>query len=392
MLAPFMNLGFILFDYFPFGGLQRDCLRIAQLCVERGHRVTLFARTWQGDKPSGINVELLGRRGFTNTSRNRYFLKQLVAQLARHNFDGVVGFNKVPGLDVYYGADPCYLAKVARLKPAWYRWLPRFKHYAALERSVFRRGSATRILLLKESEIPLYQQFYGTERERLHVLPPGVLRRSFTESERLETRRRLRQDNGWKPDEKLLLMVGSGFRIKGLDRAITALASLDRQSGTSARLIVIGQNAPGVFAKQAGKLGVAERVHFLGGRHDVPNWMLAADLLIHPAYSENTGTILVEAITNGLPVLATDVCGYAFHVTKAMGGIVLPSPFSQDQCNRTLAEMLASPTMKEWGANGLAYAAKEDLYSCHERAVDIIEQTIQQKPHRVSTPSPTLRA
>lgn len=379
-----MNLGFILFDYFPFGGLQRDCLKIAQLCMERGHRVTLFARTWQGDKPSGINVESLGSRGFTNTSRNRHFLRQLVARLARHNFDGVVGFNKVPGLDVYYGADPCYLAKVARLKPAWYRWLPRFKHFAGLERAVYKRGNDTQILLLKGTEIPFYEQYYGTEAERFHLLPPGVSKQNYSEEKRLQARQRLRTERNWSEDTLLLLFVGSGFRVKGLDRAITALAALPTVLGQRAHLVVIGRNQSGEFAAQAGRLGAGTRVHFLGGRLDVPDWMLAADLLIHPAYSENTGTILVEAITNGLPVLATDVCGYAFHVAKAKGGIVLPSPFSQDDCNRALAGMLTSPGRQEWRTNGLAYAAKEDLYSCHERAAEVIELTIHTKSERVA--------
>src|SRR5207253_1422682 len=44
-----MKLGFLLFDYFPFGGLQRDCLKIARLCATRGHDVTIFTRTWQGE-------------------------------------------------------------------------------------------------------------------------------------------------------------------------------------------------------------------------------------------------------------------------------------------------------------------------------------------------------
>lgn len=383
-----MNLAFILFDYFPFGGLQRDCLKIARLCVERGHRVTLLARTWQGDKPSGINVELLGRKGFTNPSRNRHFLKQLTAHLARHNFDGVVGFNKVPGLDVYYGADPCYLAKVARLKPAWYRWFPRFKHFAALERAVYERGNDAQILLLKETEIPLYQQYYGTEPERFHLLPPGVTKQNFSDKKRLEARRRLRSEKNFPEDALLLLFVGSGFRVKGLDRAITALGALPVGLRERAHLVVIGQNRTGEFAAQAGRLGVGSRVHFLGGRFDVPDWMLAASVLIHPAYSENTGTILVEAMTCGLPVLATDTCGYAFHVAKAQGGIVLPSPFSQEECNRTLAEMLVSPAVQEWRTNGLAYASREDLYSCHERAADIIEQTIRRKLERPAVATP----
>ena len=374
-----MKLGFILFDYFPFGGLQRDCLKIARLCVQRGHAVTVLARTWQGERPMEINVQLFGTHGHTNTSRNRAFLRQLGDELPRQGFDGVIGFNKMPGLDVYYSADPCYLAKVKRLKPSWYRWLPRFKHFAALEQAVFARGCSTQILLLKESEVSVYEQFFRTERERMHVLPPGVLRRAFSEGERQEIRLRLRRENHWPSDEKLVLMVGSGFRIKGLDRSILALAELPTIVRQNVRLIVIGQNKPDAFAAQARTLGVGDRVHFLGGRHDVPDWMLAADVLIHPAYSENTGTILVEAITNGLPVLTTDVCGFAPHVTKAGAGRVLPSPFSQAACNQALAEMLSSDQASTWGANGLAYAAKEDLYSCHERAADIIEETVRRK-------------
>ena len=374
-----MKLGFILFDYFPFGGLQRDCLKIARLCVQRGHDVTALARTWQGERPAEINVELFGTHGHTNTGRNRVFLQQVSEEVPRRGFDGVIGFNKMPGLDVYYSADPCYLAKIKRLKPSWHRWLPRFKHFAGLEQAVFARGRSTQILLLKESEAPVYEQFYQTERERLHVLPPGVVRRTFSESDRHAIRLRQRAGNHWPEDEKLVLFVGSGFRIKGLDRAINALAALPPAISHNVRLIVIGQNKPDAFVKQARALGVGTRVHFLGGRHDVPDWMLAADALIHPAYSENTGTILVEAITNGLPVLATDVCGFSPHITKATAGIVLKSPFDQEACNRALAEMLTSDRISQWRTSGLAYAAREDLYSCHERAADIIEETIRRK-------------
>ena len=33
----------------------------------------------------------------------------------------------------------------------------------------------------------------------------------------------------------------------------------------------------------------------LKGRDDIPRFLLGADLLIHPAYNENTGTVLLEA-------------------------------------------------------------------------------------------------
>ena len=189
---------------------------------------------------------------------------------------------------------------------------------------------------------------------------------------------RIRAEFKLQERERALLFVGSGFRTKGLDRAIIALATT-RRGGLDARLFVVGQNSPGHFQVQARRQGVADQVVFLGGRHDVADLMLTADLLIHPAYSENTGTVLLEALTLGLPVLCTDVCGYAPHIEQAHAGIVLPSPFSQTDCDRALLEMLTSNQVPQWRANGLVYAAREDLYSCHEGAVEIIEQTVRRK-------------
>lgn len=373
-----MKLGFLLFDYFPFGGLQRDCLKIARLCASRGHEVTLFTRTWQGDRPPGLKVELFGRRGLSNVSRNRAWLDQLATRLPEHRLDGVIGFNKLPGLDVYYGSDPCYAAKVARIKPPWYRWLPRYRHFRALEEAVFARGQPTEILVLTEQEIPQYEQFYGTEHDRFHVLPPGIERRSVTSDEAEATRSRVRQEQGWADDERVLLLVGSGFRVKGLDRAIRSLAALPEPLRGRTRLVVIGQNRSGEFELQARRCGVHDRVQFLGGRSDVFDFLLAADLLVHPAYSEAAGMILLEALTAGLPVLTTDTCGYAFHIETARAGKVLESPFAQAACDRALAEMLTNDRTA-WSRNGLAYAAAQDLYSCHPRAVEIIERVVGEK-------------
>ena len=373
-----MKLAFVLFDYFPFGGLQRDCVKIARACATRGHTVTLVTRTWQGEKPADIPVIVFGRQGFSNISRNRHFLSHLKHLLPTLEMDGVIGFNKMPGLDVYFGADPCYLARIQRTRPWWYPWLPRCRHYAALERTVFAPGVRTQIMLLTPQEIPIYKQHYQTE-DRFHLLPPNVPRRRFTSAEQMAVRQRLRTEHGWPATERVLLFVGSDFKRKGVDRAVRALAALPPELRSSTRLVIIGQSRPRVFEKLANDLGVGARVHFLGGRHDVPDWMLGADALFHPAYTETAGMVLVEALTAGLPVLTTDTCGYAFHITKAGAGIVLPSPFSQEACNRALTEMLTSEKISVWRTNGLAYAAKEDLYSCHECAAEIIEETIRRK-------------
>ena len=127
-------------------------------------------------------------------------------------------------------------------------------------------------------------------------------------------------------------------------------------------LIVVGQDQPTPYLRLARKLGVGERIKFLGGRMDIPELLAAGDLLIHPAYMENTGTILLEAIAAGLPVIATDVCGYAGHIKKADAGAVVPSPFDQKLLNKNLNDALITSNREHWSANGLGYGAQSSLY------------------------------
>jgi UDP-glucose:(heptosyl)LPS alpha-1,3-glucosyltransferase len=164
-----------------------------------------------------------------------------------------------------------------------------------------------------------------------------------------------------------------------LDRAIRSLAALPIEMREQTRLVVIGQNRPTEFELIARQVGVDDRVHFLGGRDDVFDWLLAADLLVHPARSEAAGMILLEALSAGLPILATEVCGYAPHIQRANAGRILPSPFAQEQCDTAVREMLVSDERYEWSSNGVTYALREDLYSCHQRAVEIIENVVKSR-------------
>ena len=88
-----------------------------------------------------------------------------------------------------------------------------------------------------------------------------------------------------------------------------------------------------------------------------------------------------EAIISGLPVIATEVCGYAYHVEKADVGRVLYSPFSATKFAGLIQEVLTSPDRQRWQANGVNYSKANDLYSMHEKAVEIIENVGQRKGH-----------
>src|SRR5690606_25956289 len=362
-----MQLAFVLYKYFPFGGLQRGFLRIALECERRGHAIRVYTPIWEGEVPAGFDVRVAPVRALFNHHRNEKFSAWLAADLARDPVDRVVGFNKMPGLDVYYAADGCYEDKAQTLRAPIYKRWGRYKHFADYERAVFAPESKTEILMISEVQQPLFIKHYATPEARFHLLPPGIAQDRRAPANAGEIRREFRLAD----DDLLLVQIGSGFKTKGLDRSLKALAALPRELRQRTRLIAIGQDDPKPFLLQVKALGLSDQVQILKGRSDIPRFLLGADLLIHPAYNENTGTVLLEALVSGLPVLVTDVCGYAHYIAEADAGRVVSAPFEQEVFNRMLAEMLADGAARaRWGAHGLAFADSSDLYSMPQRAGD----------------------
>ncbi len=372
-----MRLAFCLYCYTPFGGLERNCLAIAEACARRGHRVTVFTRNWEGERPAEIEVHQLRSPALTNIGLDRAFARALERRLAAEAFDAVIGFNRLSGLDVFYAADPCFLAlHEGRPWPA--RLTRRHRTRERWEREIFAPQSPTEVLVLSEPEKERYRELYKTPEERLHVLPPG-LRPEFlaTAPERGSA---LRVELGVPSDALLVLAVGSDFRRKGLDRTLRSLARIPIELRARAWLAVVGAGRPRVFQRLAARLGIDPRVRFLGGRADVLRCYRSADLLVHPAREENTGSVLLEAMSQAVPVIASGECGYAEPVAQARGGIVLPSPFEQRALDDSLAQLLAYAAERaELGRRGARFARSLSPAARFLLAAEIIERAAERK-------------
>lgn len=368
-----MQLAFCLYKYFPFGGLQRDFLRIALACQARGHAVRVYTLQWEGEVPQGFEVVRVPVKALSNHRRYEKFVDWLQRDLRQRPADRLIGFNKMPGLDVYYSADPCYEDKARTLRNPLYRLSGRYRHFSAYERAVFAPDARTEILMISTVQQPLFVRHYGTPAQRFHLLPPGIAPDRRAPANAAQIRAEFRREFDLAERDLLLVQIGSGFKTKGLDRSLKALAALPEALLRRTRLIAIGQDNPKPFRKQIHELRLEQRVSILKGRDDIPRFLLGADLLIHPAYNENTGTVLLEAVVAGLPVLASAACGYAHYIEDADAGRVVAAPFRQKTLDRMLAEMLAEDAARaRWSANGLAFAERADLYSLPERAADII--------------------
>ncbi|HHC4883290.1 TPA: lipopolysaccharide glucosyltransferase I [Escherichia albertii] len=368
-----MIVAFCLYKYFPFGGLQRDFMRIASTVAARGHHVRVYTQSWEGDCPKAFELIRVPVKSHTNHGRNAEYYAWVQEHLKTHPADRVVGFNKMPGLDVYFAADVCYAEKVAQEKGFFYRLTSRYRHYAAFERATFEQGKSTKLMMLTDKQIADFQKHYQTEPERFQILPPGIYPDRKYSEQIPGSREIYRQKNGINEQQNLLLQVGSDFVRKGVDRSIEALASLPESLRHNTLLFVVGQDKPRKFEALAEKLGVRSNVRFFSGRNDVSELMAAADLLLHPAYQEAAGIVLLEAIAAGLPVLVTSVCGYAHYIADANCGTVIAEPFCQEQLNEVLRKVLTqSPLRAAWAENARHYADTQDLYSLPEKAADII--------------------
>ena len=373
-----MRLTFVLFHYFPYGGLERDMLTMAHACSQRGHEVTIYTAAWQGPRPDGIAVVELPVRALTNHGRSMAFVARFLAALRTLPPSVVVGFNKMPGLDVYYAADVCFAQKAFAERGLLYRLMPRARHYLELESAVFGSASRTEVLIIAKAQIPVFQHYYATPAERMHLLAPGIRRDCVMPPDYPERRAELRREYGLADDERLILFVGSDYRRKGLERALRGIAALDEPQRSRIRLWIAGQDKQAPFLNLVRTLGLEQQVRFLGARDDVPQLMWSADLLLHPAYSEAAGLVLLEAMVAGLPVIASAVCGYAHHIEENAMGRVLADPITPPTIAAAIASVFAEGSAI-WHERSRQTAREADIFSMPQRAAEIIERVGAQK-------------
>lgn len=361
-----MNIALTLFKYFPFGGLQRDMAAIAYELMARGHRITVLTNDWQGDRLKDVIVELLYCKGFSNHAQMADYSSRISLIKQQNRFDIIVGFNKCAGLDMYYVADVCWQNK---LRGQWLKQLlPRYRTYLDLEIQTFNNHQCT-FLFISEKEIENYRQFYDFSKTQALLLPPGIDQKYVRPLNAKEIRKSFRSEFGLTANDQAFLFVGSGFKTKGLDRAIRAFAALP---GNNKRFFIVGKDKPKLYQKLAKKLGVTNRICFLGGKNNLQRFYLGCDMLLHPARFENTGTVLLEAALSGLYVVTTASCGYAGHI-KAMGcGEVIDEPFQQ----KTLNQALMKSNTVDYGKVE-RYRRQHNLHGLFKAAADAIEEALR---------------
>jgi UDP-glucose:(heptosyl)LPS alpha-1,3-glucosyltransferase len=164
------------------------------------------------------------------------------------------------------------------------------------------------------------EALYGVPPSRLSVVYNGVDLERFHPKNRAAHRGPTRALAGVPADAFAVLFVGSGFARKGLATAIEAFAAF---SDRASRLVVLGKGDAGEYRALAARLGVGERVTWLGARDDPERWYAAADIVVLPSRYEPFGNVHLEALAAGLPVVASTRAGGAETIKEGVNGAVV---------------------------------------------------------------------
>ena len=173
---------------------------------------------------------------------------------------------------------------------------------------------------------------------------------------------RFRPAPGKQPGRRLIT-VGHLIARKGQALAIAALADLP-----GASLTVVGDGPErGRLEALARRLGLAERVRFLGARPHaaLPALLAEADVLVLPTASEGLANVWVEALACGVPVVTSDVGGARDVIDRPEAGRLVPR--EPEAIAAAVRELLADPPDPDkvrestekfsWERNGAELAA-----------------------------------
>lgn len=141
---------------------------------------------------------------------------------------------------------------------------------------------------------------------------------------KLTSRQQARQSLDIASDDLVVGFVGRLNMVKGVDLLIEAMPKLLQQSPNYLLLLAGDGSDRATFERQCRRLGVAERVRFLGFRPDVPQVMSAFDIGVMPSREDPCPLVTLEFLRMATPLVCSGVDGLAELVTDNETALITP--------------------------------------------------------------------
>ncbi len=366
-------------DYFPvLGGIENHIRLLAEGQARRGHEVTVLVtnpapRGWRtAEEPmNGVRVVRAGR---LVTVASTPLSLSLFREVRRASCDVIhLHFPYPVGEVAQWLLGPRAARRVLTYHSDVVRQKSLLRLYAPLMYRVL--AGVDRIVATSSpyaESSPVLRRF----RDRVCVVPLGIETARFrtAPADQVAAWRARLAPNG----APLVLFVGRLRYYKGLDVLLQAMPRV-----SSARLAVAGDGPMRTaWERLSGALNLGERVVFLGDVADekLPALYHAADLFVLPATarSEAFGTVLVEAMAAGLPLITTDVgTGTSWVNRHGETGLVVP-PHNPAALAAAIVQLLEHPDRRRaMGAAGQRRALAEfDVERMVDRVLEVYREVV----------------
>lgn len=317
------------------GGAERVISSLSEALNTGGRRVVvgLFRSGWLQAECERLRVEtiimplsgLLHLGWFFDCLR--LIRRERVALIHAHEFSAIVygwivsRLARIPFIGTIHGKN--YFWEKARRRVA-YRIIARTATLVAVSEDLKR----------------FVTEKVGIPNGRIRVIYNGVTHGPPVSEAEAE---RCRSELGIQTGDSVLGTVGSLYPVKGHTFLLDAMpAVLQRFPNTV--LIIAGRGELEVTLKnQAKRLGIEEKVRFLGMRQDIPKLLALMDVFVLPSLSEGLSMALLEAMAAGKPIVATRVGGNPELIEEGKTGMLVPAEDAAELA-AALIEMLREPT------------------------------------------------
>jgi glycosyltransferase involved in cell wall biosynthesis len=171
-----------------------------------------------------------------------------------------------------------------------------------------------------------------------------------------------------RPDERVAELVNRGPVIgaltqlrpgKGIETLIDAVPRvLARHPSTQVAILGEGPDLD-ALRERARMRGVAHAVHFLGPTAEPLAALRGMDIFVHPSWAESFPYVILEAMSLGRPIVASDVGGIGEAIVNGQSGVLVP-PRNDSALAEALIEALGDPDRRaRMGALALSRVSEE---------------------------------
>ena len=216
------------------------------------------------------------------------------------------------------------------------------KFYAYLERIT--APLTKRIICLTAREIDQYLQAKIGHRDQYVVIYNGINIDTF--STMTQPRQEIRNSLNLTQEAVVCITVGRLVPVKGQINLINAFPKVMAQHPNTHLLIVGEGELHKELLQQVNHLNLTKNIHFLGWRSDIPNLLGASDIFVLPSLNEGLGLVLLEAMAQHLPTIATHVGGVPEVVEDGKTGLLVPAQ-SPHALTQAINQLIASPTQRQ---------------------------------------------